>query len=127
MLLRSLIVTDAHKQYVVGEAADSLRVVALLYLLYDGVCLPVPLQLHDDRRAFAAVAGDEGQVGIALARGQLLNVDVIVDGADIAQFQHRAQGLLIIVEVGTSLAVVQLFDDGRHRSLVLGKRCLHQT
>ena len=77
MMFGLSVVSDAHKQQVVGVLCNLGGILPALDLLDGGVNGLGVFKFYDDGRRIDVLARDEHQVGKALARGQLAVDDIV--------------------------------------------------
>ena len=91
MLLRLLVVVDAHEEYVASVFGNLRGIFLALNLVDGGVSGMVELQLNDEGRLADVATGNHNEVGIAFAGGILAVDDVLVSCPYICHRENACQ------------------------------------
>ena len=91
MLLRLLVVVDAHEEYVASVFGNLRGIFLALNLVDGGVSGMVELQLNDEGRLADVATGNHHKVGIALASGILPVNDILVPCPYICHRENACQ------------------------------------
>ena len=78
MLLRLLVVVDAHEEYVASVFGNLRRIFLAFNLVNGRIGGLIEFQFNDEGRLVNVATGNHHQVGIALARGVLTMDDILV-------------------------------------------------
>ena len=120
MLLRLLVVVDAHEENVAG-VFGYLRGIFLALDLVDGsVGGMIEFQFNDECRLADVAAGNHHKVGIALTRGIFAMDDVLIARPNIGDGQDTGEGVLIIIGEDAGVLVMGLVDAFCHGLFVAG-------
>ena len=106
VLLCLAVVVDADEQESVGVPKDLVGILPAVYLVDGCVGIPVHLQFEDDGRRVDVLAGQEHDVGKALAACQLAVHHIVVSGIVVGYGEHAGQGVLVVVGEDAGVLVV---------------------
>ena len=118
MLLRLLVVVDAHEENIAGVVGYLFGIILALNLVDGSVGGMIELQFYDECWLADVATRNHHEVGITLARGVFTVNDILVPCPYICHRKNTCQGIFVIIGEDAGVLVMSLVDAFCHGLLV---------